>query len=74
MKDQHKHIKGYRDLSVEEVEIMNYIKTKGEELGVLVARLKKQKGFDKRWLAIGETDLQTGIMALIRAVAQPTTF
>ena len=53
---------------------MNYIKTKGEELGVLVARLKKQKGFDKRWLAIGETDLQTGIMALIRAVAQPTTF
>lgn len=24
-----------------------------------------------RWLAIGKTDIQTGIMALIRAVAQP---
>lgn len=27
-----------------------------------------------RWLAIGRTDLQTGLMALIRAVAKPTTF
>lgn len=27
-----------------------------------------------RWLAIARTDLQTGFMALTRAVAQPTTF
>ncbi|MBJ8954470.1 Acb2/Tad1 domain-containing protein [Citrobacter braakii] len=26
-----------------------------------------------RWAAIAKTDLQTGIMALVRAVAQPTT-
>lgn len=26
----------------------------------------------QRWAAIGKTDLQTGIMALVRAVAQPT--
>lgn len=25
----------------------------------------------KRWAAIGKTDIQTGIMALVRAVAQP---
>jgi len=25
-------------------------------------------------VAIGKTDLQTGIMALVRSVAQPTTF
>ncbi|MCY1457050.1 hypothetical protein D9M71_743090 [compost metagenome] len=25
------------------------------------------------WAAIGKTDIQTGIMALVRAVAQPTT-
>jgi hypothetical protein len=25
-----------------------------------------------RWAAIGKTDIQTGIMALVRAVAQPT--
>lgn len=28
----------------------------------------------KRWVAIATTDLQTGLMALTRAVAQPTTF
>lgn len=27
-----------------------------------------------RWAAIGRTDLQQGLMALTRAVAQPTTF
>ena len=27
-----------------------------------------------RWLSIARTDLQTGLMALTRAVAQPTTF
>lgn len=26
----------------------------------------------ERWAAIGKTDIQTGIMALVRAVAQPT--
>ena len=25
----------------------------------------------QRWAAIGKTDIQTGIMALVRAVAQP---
>lgn len=29
---------------------------------------------DYRWIAIGETHLQQGIMALVRAVAQPTSF
>lgn len=28
----------------------------------------------RRWVAIAKTDLQTGLMALTRAVAQPTTF
>lgn len=29
---------------------------------------------DGRWVSIGATDIQTGIMALVRAVAQPTNF
>jgi len=29
---------------------------------------------DQRWVSLGTTDLQTGLMALTRAVAQPTTF
>lgn len=30
--------------------------------------------YNLRWLAIGQTDLQQGFMALIRAIARPETF
>lgn len=32
MDNQHKHIKGYRDLSAAEIDLMNRIKAKGAEL------------------------------------------
>ncbi|MHA3082143.1 Acb2/Tad1 domain-containing protein [Acinetobacter sp. ANC 5383] len=74
MKDQHTKIKGYRDLSQEEIDLMNEIKAKGVELGELVAKLRATDGLDQRWVSIGATDLQTGLMALTRGVAQPTSF
>lgn len=74
MKDQHEKIKGYRDLSQAEIDLMNKIKAKGVELGELVAKLRAATGLDQRWVSIGATDLQTGLMALTRGVAQPTTF
>ena len=80
MKDQHEQIKGYRDLNQDEIDMMNKIKQKGIELGALIedlATFNAQTGghaIDMRWVAIGKTDLQTGIMALVRSVAQPTTF
>lgn len=74
MENQHQRIKGYRDLSQAEIDAMNAIKAKGEELGELVTSLRATEGLDQRWVSIGATDLQTGIMALVRAVAQPTTF
>ncbi len=67
-------ITGYRQLNEQEAELMNEIKQKGVELGELVAKLKGNSGLDQRWVAIGATDLQTGLMALVRAVAQPTSF
>lgn len=74
MQNQHQMIKGYRDLSEEEIRNMNMIKEKGEQLGRLVEQLRSTEGLDQRWVSIGATDLQTGIMALVRAIAQPTTF
>lgn len=74
MDNQHKHIKGYRDLSAEEIALMNDIKDQGERLGDLVKKLRETAGLDQRWVSIGATDLQTGLMALVRGVAQPTTF
>lgn len=74
MENQHQKIKGYRDLSQAEIDLMNEIKAKGVELGDLVAKLRAAEGLDQRWISIGATDLQTGLMALTRGVAQPTTF
>lgn len=74
MGNQHKHIKGYRDLSQTEIDLMNLIKAKGVELGALVEQLRSTTGLDQRWVSIGATDLQTGLMALTRGVAQPSTF
>jgi hypothetical protein len=104
MDNQHKRIKGYRDLSQAEIDLMNRIKETGAKLLELqreVASALKARGENlieaarqvddpqdpdghmaaldqftsaepHRWAAIAKTDIQTGLMALIRAVAQPT--
>lgn len=75
MENQHQLITGYRDLSQAEIDLMNSIKQEAERLGALVARLRNMGGtLDQRWVSVGATDLQIGLMALTRAVAQPTTF
>ena len=74
MDNPHRQIKGYRELSAEEIALMNEVKTKGAELGELVAKLRDNQTIDQRWVSIGATDLQTGLMALTRSVAQPTFF
>lgn len=74
MDNQHRQIKGYRELSQEEIDLMNEIKAKGAELGELVAKLRTTSSLDQRWVNIGATDFQTGLMALTRSVAQPTFF
>lgn len=74
MENQHRQIKGYRELSQAEIDLMNEVKAKGAELGELVAKLRASPGLDQRWISIGATDFQTGLMALTRAIAQPTFF
>lgn len=74
MDNQHRQIKGYRELSQAEIDAMNEIKTMGASLGALVDKLRAQEGLDQRWVSIGATDLQKGLMALTRGVAQPTFF
>ena len=67
-------VTGYRQLNEAEAALMNEIKARGIELGALVQKLRTIDGLDQRWVSIGATDLQTGLMALARGVAQPTTF
>lgn len=101
MENQHRKISGYRELSQEEIDLMNRIKAKGQELLDLQeelslhlsAQMSERVGWEGggvlagidpaeaerflsaepfKWASIGKTDIQTGIMALVRAVAQPT--
>lgn len=74
MENQHRKITGYRELSQTEIDLMNEIKATGVQLADLVSRLRTNISLDQRWVSIGVTDLQTGLMALTRAVAQPTSF
>jgi hypothetical protein len=107
MENQHSHIKGYRDLTADEIALINKIKAAGDHLLQLQAELAGRLSTDAehksyvakcstthepweqgasdecielrrfkaaeplRWARIGRTDIQTGIMALVRAVAQP---
>lgn len=87
MDNQHRKISGYRELSQEEIDLMNEIKAKGRELEEL---LEKARAFDARdadiicvesvvyeaarWRAIARTHLQEGLMALTRSVAKPEFF
>ncbi len=74
MENQHRVIKGYRELSQDEINLMNEVKEVGAKIGELVEKLRNTPGLDQRWVSIGTTDMQTGTMALVRAIAQPTTF
>ena len=98
MENQHRKIKGYRELSQEEIDLMNRIKEAGENLRLLIVDVENHIGeqygevresLDKdaadehqrlvaadpaRWLYMAQDQLQTGIMYLVRSVAQPTTF
>ncbi len=95
MENQHQKIKGYRDLSQAEIDLLNEIKAKSEELEALYRMVFAHVGAQRlesednstpdedrrlnaaqpeRWMNIGRTHLQEGLMALTRAVAQPTHF
>jgi len=78
MDNQHKLIKGYRDLSQGEIDLMNEGKALAEQCREFCEKIDKLNdssgGPDKRWLAIGRTDLQKGFMAVIRSIAKPETF
>lgn len=67
-------ITGYRQLTQEEVALMNEGKALAEQVGAYIERLRNIDSLDQRWISIGTTDLQKGFMALIRGIARPTTF
>lgn len=68
--NQHRLIKGYRELTEEEIAAMNTAK----ELEQQVLSFMEEQTLvtpDPRWYAIAKTALQQGFMALGRAIARP---
>lgn len=101
MENQHRKITGYRELSAEEIALMNEIKELGPKIEEVIIKVqnhvKQQRdscciieqfvevtdqatcdrlddATPERFAALAKTDFQTGLMYLVRAVAQPTTF
>lgn len=89
MDNQHEKIKGYRDLTQVEIDLMNEGKALAEQCGAFVLKLREHKDsnrapnpadlgrmpvLDQRWISMGATDLQRGFMAIGRGIARPTTF
>ena len=74
MDNQHRKIKGYRELTQDEIDAMNEVKAMGIKLSELVEKLENNKDLDQRWIESGKTDLQKGLMALTRSIARPEFF
>lgn len=89
MDNQHRQIAGYRELEQGEIDLINRIKVKGEELRQLLDECRavdvvEGKTGDRehdavldeasRWRALARTHLQQGLMALVRSVAKPGFF
>lgn len=100
MENQHQKIKGYRDLSQAEIDLMNEIKAIGPQVQAVIEKVQKhistqrynckcdagqalvnreewerlEAATPERFAAMAKTDFQTGLMYLVRSVAQPTTF
>jgi len=74
MEIEKEKIKGYRVLSQDEIDTINAIKIAGNSLSKIIKGIELHDGVDLRWVAIAKTDLQKGIMALVRSVAKPEGF
>lgn len=86
MDNQHRKINGYMELTQEDIDLINEIKVKEAEFLLLVKKVKQNvharasscpealdhatKAGAYRWAVIGQTDIETASMALVRAVGQ----
>lgn len=64
---------GHRKLADHEVMLVELIRSEGVSLDSLIKSLQNYDA-DDRWVAVGKTHLQQGLMALTRAVVQPEFF
>lgn len=90
MENQHRKITGYRELTQPEIDLMNEVKALGVQMEAVLLKVgthvASQRGktsasedrmnnaTPERFLALAQTEFQTGLMYATRAVAQPEFF
>ena len=74
MENQHRQIKGYKELTQDDINLMNEVKQKGAELGAIIEKLDNIPEIDKNWLVTGKLGVQQGLMAITRAITRPDFF
>lgn len=71
MENQHQKITGYRDLTADEIALMNEAKAIEAKFNGLIDRLKATPGIDQRQVAIAQTEGESAFMRAVRSIAQP---
>lgn len=74
MKDQHKHIKGYRDLTPAEIQAINDVKELETSVRDFAQSLEDAGPWppdSARRLALAKTHLEIGFMFLVKTIARP---
>lgn len=64
-------VRGYRDLTDGEIELINTIKACEEMVAARWGVVDRRTNTDRRWLAVARTHFQEGFTALVRSIAQP---
>ncbi len=71
MDNQHQRIAGYRDLTQEEIDLMNVAKQLEATFNSLIDQLKTTADIDQRQVAIAQTDGESAFMRVVRSIARP---
>lgn len=64
-------IKGYRELTQDDVDRINDVKDMEIAVGLFWQVVTSEQPCDKRWAAIARTHFEEGFSALVRSIAQP---
>jgi hypothetical protein len=72
--NQHRLVKGYRDLSEDEIAAMNDVKSLETAVAEMLFGLDALANGDPaagRWVSLARTNLETGFMYAVKSVARP---
>jgi hypothetical protein len=72
MDNQHRMISGYRELSEEDIQTVNALKTWEASWNRVCNQLRNSPDVDQRCVAIAATHIETGVMFAVKSITRPT--